>query len=266
MCTAASSLGDEAVARASGLGEGGHAAPAADPALIEELVVANRILFAHGVVDAFGHVGARHDKQTDRFLLARNMAPGLVTAADLLEFDLAGNPIAAGGRAVYLERFIHGEIFRARPDVNAVVHSHSPGVVPFGVASGVPLRPIWHMSGFIGAAAPLFEIRDVAGEGSDLLIRDSALGAALAASLGSASLVLMRGHGATVVGATLRQAVFRAVYAELNARLQLDAMRLGTVTYLTPAEAEATTQSVGGQIDRAWNLWRKQVGADIHTP
>jgi HCOMODA/2-hydroxy-3-carboxy-muconic semialdehyde decarboxylase len=226
--------------------------------LVEELVVANRILFDHGVVDAFGHVSTRHDRQDDRFLLARNMAPALVTAADILEFDLDGNPVAARGRAVYLERFIHGEIYRARPDVHAVVHSHSPSVVPFGAVAGVALRPIWHMSGFIGAAAPVFEIRDAAGNASDLLIRTSALGAALARSLGGGALVLMRGHGATVVGANLRQAVFRAVYSEINAKLQRDAVALGAVTYLTPEEADATARSVGSQIDRAWELWRSR--------
>jgi HCOMODA/2-hydroxy-3-carboxy-muconic semialdehyde decarboxylase len=228
----------------------------ADPKLVAELVVANRILFAHGVVDAFGHVSARHDKRPDRFLLARNMAPALVTPADLLEFDLDGNPISPGDRSVYLERFIHAEAYRARADVMAVVHSHSPAVVPFGVASGVPLRAIWHMSAFIGEGAPVFEIRSAAGNGSDLLIRDGALGAALASSLGSHCVVLMRGHGATVVGASVREAVFRAVYTEINAKLQLEALRFGSITYLTPEESVAAARSVGGQINRAWDLWR----------
>jgi HCOMODA/2-hydroxy-3-carboxy-muconic semialdehyde decarboxylase len=235
-------------------------ASAAGATLVGELVMANRILSEYGVVDAFGHVSARHGRRADRFLLARNMAPALVTAADLLEFDLDGNPLAADAPAVYLERFIHGEIYRARPDVHAVVHSHSPAVVPFGVVPSVPLRPVWHMSGFIGERAPVFDIRTVAGDASDLLIRNGALGAALAGSLGAACVVLMRGHGATVVGATLRQAVFRAVYAEINAKLQLQALGLGPVTYLTPAEAQASAQSVGGQIDRAWDLWRGKAG------
>ena len=227
-----------------------------DPNLVAELVSANRILFAHGVVDAFGHVSARHDKRPDRFLLARNMAPALVTAPDLLEFDLDGNPVAQDGRSVYLERFIHAEVYRARADVMAAVHSHSPAVVPFGVAPGVPLRAIWHMSSFIGVGAPVFEIRNTAGSGSDLLIRDGALGAALASSLGAHCVVLMRGHGATVVGASIREAVFRAVYTEVNAKLQLEALRLGSITYLTPEESLAATRSVGGQINRAWDLWR----------
>jgi len=224
---------------------------------IRDVVDANHILFDQGVVDGFGHVSMRHPLRRDRFLLARSMAPALVAADDVLVFDLDGAPIAAEGRAVYLERFIHGEIYRARPDVVAVVHSHSPAVVPFSVVRGTRLRPVCHMCGFLGAGTPVFEIRDVAGRGSDLLIRDARLGAALARSLGSGAAVLMRGHGATVVGGSLRQAVFRAVYTEIGARLQADAMRLGPVTYLTDDEAAAATEANDAQIDRAWLLWLK---------
>jgi ribulose-5-phosphate 4-epimerase/fuculose-1-phosphate aldolase len=224
---------------------------------IRELVDANHILFDQGVVDGFGHVSMRHPVRPDHFLLARSMAPALVTAKDVLEFDPDGAPTEAGGPAVYLERFIHSEIYRTRPDVVAVVHSHSPAVVPFSVVSGTKLRPICHMCGFLGAATPVFEIRDVAGPGSDLLIRDSRLGAALAQSLGQSAAVLMRGHGSTVVGGTLRQAVFRAVYTEIGARLQSEAMRLGPVTYLTEEEGEATARTNDAQIDRTWLLWLK---------
>lgn len=239
----------------------GTPAPAPDPALLDDLVTANRILFAHGVVDAFGHVSVRHDRDPERFLLARNMAPGLVTADDVVEHHLDGRPVTARGRPVYLERFIHGEIFRARPDVMAVVHSHAPAVVPFGVVPAVPLQPIWHMSGFLGqGGVPIFEIRDTAGAASDLLIRSNRLGQALAASLGDACVVLMRGHGATVVGPTLKLAVFRAVYTQVNAELQLRARALGPATFLTPGEAAATTESVGSQVERAWALWRSQAG------
>ncbi len=129
------------------------------------------------------------------------------------------------GRRVYLERFIHGEIYRARPDVQAVVHSHSPNVIPFGV-TGTPLQPVFHMSGFLAEGSALFEIRDVAGD-TDMLISNASLGEALAAALGSRSTVLMRGHGSTVVGASIEQAVYRAVYAEVNARLQTQAKQLG---------------------------------------
>jgi HCOMODA/2-hydroxy-3-carboxy-muconic semialdehyde decarboxylase len=224
---------------------------------IRDVVDANHILFDQGVVDGFGHVSLRHPLRPDRFLLARSMAPALVTADDVLLFDLDGAPIAAEGPAVYLERFIHGEIYRARPDVVAVVHSHSPAVVPFSVVRGTRLRPMCHMCGFLGAATPVFEIRDVAGRGSDLLIRDARLGAALARSLGQGAAVLMRGHGATVAGGSLRQAVFRAVYIEVGARLQAEAMRLGPVTYLTNDEAAAAAEANDTQIDRAWSLWLK---------
>jgi HCOMODA/2-hydroxy-3-carboxy-muconic semialdehyde decarboxylase len=224
---------------------------------IRELVDANHILFDQGVVDGFGHVSVRHPERRDRFLLARSMAPALVTEKDVLEYDLDGNPVVPGSPPAYLERFIHGEIYRKRGDVVSVVHSHSPSVVPFSVVTGTRLRPVCHMCGFLGAATPVFEIRDVAGPGSDLLIRDSRLGAALAQSLGQGAAVLMRGHGSTVVGGTLRQAVFRAVYTEVGARLQSEAMRLGPVTYLTEEEAVATAATNDAQIDRAWLLWLK---------
>jgi len=207
-------------------------------------------------VDGFGHVSVRHGERPDRFLLARSMAPALVEASDLLTFDLDGNAVGNDPRTPYLERFIHGEIYRARPDVMAVVHSHSPCVIPFGVASGTPLRAICHMSGFLGAAAPVFEIRDAAGPASDMLIRDRALGAALARSLGSNAVVLMRGHGSTVVGKSVRQAVFRAVYTEVNARLQAEALRLGPVNYLTGEEAANASAANDGQLNRAWELWK----------
>lgn len=228
----------------------------ADPALIADLVAANRILFHQGVVDGFGHVSVRHDKHRERFLLARSMAPALVTAADIMAFDLEGNPVAPDGRVAYVERFIHSEIYRAKPDVVAVVHSHSPSVIPFGVVTGVPLRAIFHLAGFLGAAVPIFEIRAAAGPASDLLIRDRKLGAALVRSLGTAPAVLMRGHGSTAVGSSLRQAVFRAVYTEVNARLQREAMSLGPVTYLSEGEAASASVMNDAHLNRAWDLWK----------
>jgi ribulose-5-phosphate 4-epimerase/fuculose-1-phosphate aldolase len=223
---------------------------------IDELVAANHILFDQGVVDGFGHVSVRHPASGDRFLLARSIAPALVRAADIMEFDLDANPLDAGGRALYLERFIHSEIYRARPDAGAVVHSHSPAVVPFSVARGVALRAVWHLGGILGEGCPVFEIREAAGPGTDLLIRNRALGAALAKSLGPGPVVLMRGHGCTVVGSTVRHAVFNAVYTELSAALQSEAMRLGAVTYLTREEAEAAAACNAAQIDRSWELWK----------
>jgi HCOMODA/2-hydroxy-3-carboxy-muconic semialdehyde decarboxylase len=228
----------------------------ADPALVADLVSANRILFDQGVVDGFGHVSVRHDKDPNSFLLSRSMAPGLVGAGDLMAFDLASNALGGDQRAAYVERFIHGEIYRARPEIMSVVHSHSPSVIPFGVVSGVMLRPIYHMGSFLGAGTPVFEIREVVGTASDMLIRDAALGAGLAKSLGPSAVVLMRGHGSTTVGTTLRQAVFRAVYTEINARLQAEALRLGPVTYLTGEEAFAASANNDKHVDRAWDLWR----------
>ena len=226
--------------------------------LIDKVVVANRILYQQGVVDGFGHVSARHDRSPDHFLLARNMAPGLVRRDDILTFDLDGAAVDADGRRVYLERFIHGEIYRARPDVQAIVHSHSPSVIPFGVTRQ-SLRPIFHMSGFLGEGAALFEIREVAGD-TDMLISDRRLGAALAATLGARSTVLMRGHGSTVVGTSIEQAVYRAIYAEVNAKLQLQAVTLGEVTYLNEREAAKAAAINDTQLARTWELWLHQVG------
>lgn len=230
----------------------------ADHALIDKLVLANRILYRKGVVDGFGHVSARHDRSPQHFLLARSMAPGLVRRDDILTFDLDGVAQHGGDRRVYLERFIHAEIYRVRPDVQAVVHSHSPSVIPFG-ATRQPLRPIFHMSGFLGDGAALFDIRETAGD-TDMLIGNSALGAAMAKSLGEKAVVLMRGHGSTVVGDSVEQAVFRAIYAEVNARLQIEAMQLGEVTYLNAQEAQKAAATNDTVISRPWELWVREVG------
>jgi HCOMODA/2-hydroxy-3-carboxy-muconic semialdehyde decarboxylase len=231
----------------------------ADRALIDKLVLANRILYRQGVVDGFGHVSVRHDQSPDHFLLARNMAPALVRRDDIVTFDLDGAALDATGRRVYLERFIHGEIYRARPDVQSVVHSHSPNVIPFGV-TGTPLQPVFHMSGFLAEGSALFEIRDVAGD-TDMLISNASLGVALAGALGSRSTVLMRGHGSTVVGASLEQAVYRAIYAEVNARLQTHAKQLGKVTYLNANEAAKAAAINDTQLPRVWELWAREIGA-----
>jgi HCOMODA/2-hydroxy-3-carboxy-muconic semialdehyde decarboxylase len=231
--------------------------------VIEDLVLANRILYDRGVVDGFGHVSVRDERDPQRFLLARNMAPALVTAADVMTFALDGTPVD-DERAPYLERFIHGSIYKARPDVGAVVHSHSAAVIPFGIVSGVSMRPVYHMASFMGAGGtPVFEIRDAAGPDNDMLVRDEALGDALARTLGASTVVLMRGHGSTTVGRTLREAVFRAVYAEVNARLQGEAMRMGEVTFLSDRESARSSESNAGQIERAWELWRRTVTGEM---
>src|SRR5260370_25479412 len=255
----ASSDQGDAATLSTVVADGGTASPAPDPRLIADLVTANHILYDQHVVDAFGHVSVRHDKRRDRFLLARSMAPALVTAADILELDLDGNPLDGGGRAVYLERFIHGEIYRVRADVVAIVHSHSHAVIPFGVLRSQKLRAIFHMSGFVRTEAPIFELPECAGAASGLLIRNRELGASLAKSLGPKAVVLMRGHGVTVTGPTLQEAVYRGVYVDVNARLQLEALGLAAVDYLTAQEGRATAAANASQIGRAWELWKMKV-------
>src|SRR6267142_2474848 len=234
------------------------AAGAPDPTLIEDLVVANRVLADLGVLDGFGHVSVRHDKDANRYLMSRSMAPALVKADDILEYDLDSVAVDAKGQALFLERFIHGEIYKARPDVRAVVHSHSPSVIPFGV-SRTRLQPIYHMSSFMGLDVPVFEIRDIAGPSSDLLVRDAPLGVALAKALADKTVVLMRGHGSVTVGTSIPQVVFRAYYAEMNARLQSEAIKLGAVTYLTAEEAAASAKTNDALVMRPWELWKRKV-------
>ncbi len=230
---------------------------AADPALIEKLALANRVLFDQGVVDGFGHISVRHDKSPDHFLLSCNRAPALVRPQDILSYDLNGDLATPSDKRSYLERFIHSEIYRARPDVVSVVHSHSPSVIPFGI-TGQRLRPVFHMSGFLGSGSSLFEIRD-AGGNTDMLIRDMGLGKALARSLGQHNCVLMRGHGSTTVAPSIELAVYRAIYAEVNAKLQLQAAALGPINFLTEEEAALAAVTTEGQVVRAWDLWRGRI-------
>jgi ribulose-5-phosphate 4-epimerase/fuculose-1-phosphate aldolase len=232
---------------------------AASASLIDDLVAANRILSDQGVVDGFGHVSVRHETEPARFLLARSMAPGLVTPDDILEFDLDGDALEPRGRALYAERFIHSEIYKAYPDIMAVVHSHSPSIIPFG-ATNVPLRPIYHMSSFLGAGVPIFEIREAGGPATDMLIRDPALGAAVAQRLDGSAVVLLRGHGNVVVGDSIEQVVFRAIYTEINAKLQAEALRLGQgeVTFLNAEEAANATATNNAVLGRPWELWKQQ--------
>ena len=226
--------------------------------LIEDLVYANHILVDQEVLDGFGHVSVRSDFNPSHFFMARSMAPGLVTTGDILEFDKDGEPVDARGKTVYVERYIHAAIYRARPDVMAIVHSHSPEIIPYTV-TGTSLRPIYHMSGFLGAGAPIFEIRDIAGM-TDMLIRNNQLGDALAKSLGDSAVVLMRGHGFVAVGNSAPQAVFRAIYAQINARLQGEAARLGPITFLSPEEAAKASAANDAVISRPWELWKSRVG------
>lgn len=226
--------------------------------LLEDLVAANKILVDQGVLDGYGHVSARSPTNPERFWMSRSLAPELVTTADLFEHDLDGSAKdAPPDTRLFLERFIHAGVYRARPDVKAVVHNHAPSLIPFG-ATGVPLRPLYHMSAFLGSGVPVFDIRAAAGA-TDMLVRTPALGRALAQALGSHSMVLMRGHGAAVVGPDLPHAVFRSVYSEVNARLQAQAMALGRkVTYLDAEEARLAEAAMAGTLARPWELWRKK--------
>jgi ribulose-5-phosphate 4-epimerase/fuculose-1-phosphate aldolase len=229
-----------------------------DPGLVEKLVLANRILYEQGIVDGLGHVSVRHASAPDTFLLSCNRAPGLVQPRDIVCYDLDGNAVSPTAERPYLERFIHSEIYRARPDVVAVVHSHSASVIPFG-ATGNRLRPIYHMAGFLGSGSTTFDNRDKFGN-TDMLIRNAELGKALAQSLDQCACVLMRGHGSTVVGNSIEQVVFRAIYAETNAKLQAQALGIGDVTFLTPEEADLAAAANDGQIPRSWDLWRRRIG------
>jgi HCOMODA/2-hydroxy-3-carboxy-muconic semialdehyde decarboxylase len=227
-----------------------------DPKLIEDLVSANCILALQGVVDAYGHVSARHDQNPSRYLLSRSLAPEFVSADDIMEYDLDSNPVDAKGRPSYLERFIHGEVYRKRPDIKAVVHCHTPSLIPFAVTD-VPLRPVFGLAGFIAEGIPVFDTRKVAGM-TDLLVRNATLGRALAQTLGNKPASLMRGHGAVVVGPSLPIAVGRSVYLAMNASLQAQAMALGgKITYLDPEEGR---QSAADGYQRAWELWKRKVG------
>ena len=234
-------------------------APPADPALIEDIVAANHILYDQGVVDGFGHVSARHDKDPKRYLLSRSMAPALVTPADIMEFDLDSNPIDAKGRSPYLERFIHGEIYKVRPDVMAIVHSHSPAVLPFADTDAV-LRPMNHIAGFLGSGPPVFEIRDSAGAESDMLVRSNALGAALAKTLGPHGIALMRGHGSVAAAQSVKHVVFRAIYTEVNARTEIQALSIGKPNFLNEKEAAAAMKTNDNLVERPWALWKQRVG------
>ena len=227
--------------------------------LLDELVASNHILYDQGVVDAFGHVSTRHPSRPGHFLMSRAIAPKLVRPADIMEFDAQGEPVDQRGREVYIERYIHSEIFKRRPDVNAVVHSHSRGIIPFGITQ-VKLRPVFHNGSFLYSGVPVFDIRDVAGDSTDLLIRDNKLGQALAESLGDNAVVLMRGHGDAVVGATLAAAVIRAIYTEENARLQATAMSFGgPINYLSDGEGATMEKRSRGGSPRVWDMLKSRV-------
>ena len=230
---------------------------AAAKPLIDDLVAASRILAAHEVLDAYGHVSARSDRRPEHFIMSRSRAPALVTAADLIEWGPDSEAATGDKRKGFIERYIHGEIYRARPEVMAIVHSHSPSVIPFGVTR-TKLRPIYHMGSFLWSGAPVWDMRKVR-EANDVLVRDRPLGEALAATLGKCSCVLMRGHGMTVVGESVPEAVFRAIYTEMNARLQIQATQLeGPIEFLSDEEGRRSTAANRGTLERPWELWKRK--------
>ena len=235
-------------------------APAAapDPTLIKDLVAANRILASHGVLDGYGHISVRDPKDPTRFFMARSLAPELVTTDDILEYDLDAVATNLNGRNQYGERYIHAAIYKARPDVMAVVHSHAPSVIPFGVSS-VKMRPVYHLAGFIGNGLPVFDIRDTFGM-TQMLVNTAPRGQALAKALGGSTAVLMRGHGIAVTGTSLPVAVGRSIYIDTDARIQLQAIGLGgTVKYLDPEEARLVQEDgENAGYRRSWEMWRHQ--------
>jgi HCOMODA/2-hydroxy-3-carboxy-muconic semialdehyde decarboxylase len=234
------------------------------PEQVADLAAASRILAAQGVVDAFGHVSMRHPHAPDRYLLSQSMAPALVTPDDIIEYDLDSNACNAEGRGSFLERFIHGQIYRMRADVMAVVHSHSPSVVPFGLVDR-QMHAMFHNAAFIAAGVPVFDISEKFGA-TDMLVSDNVKGVELAATLGAGHVAMMRAHGSVACGATLQMAVFRAAYTEVNARIQHWTAALAggePIAALTDEEgllADAPNQAASL---RAWNLWRSELSAQV---
>jgi ribulose-5-phosphate 4-epimerase/fuculose-1-phosphate aldolase len=228
--------------------------------LLADLVLANKILYGLKAVDAFGHISVRHPADPNHYLMARHLPPGMVTAKDIVLFDMDSNPLTHSDKPQYSERFIHSEIYKLRPDVISVVHCHAYSLIPFGSAKGARLRPMFHMCGFLGCGVPIFEIRN-AGGNTDMLIRTPELGKALADSLADKNVVLMRGHGATMIGISIQEAVFRAVYSMENASIQMQAHLLGDggeVEFLNDEEADKSSR--GRNVPRSWSLWKSEFG------
>jgi ribulose-5-phosphate 4-epimerase/fuculose-1-phosphate aldolase len=227
--------------------------------LFDELVTANRILAREGVVDAFGHVSIRHPGHQDRFCLSRARAPECIEPDDIMEFALDGTAIDAAGRKPYAERFIHGAVYEARPDVRAVVHNHSPAVIPFAI-TGAPLRPVMHMCASMGGDIPVWDSRTSFGD-TNLLVTAMPMARDLAAALGGRAVALMRGHGCIVAGGSLREVVFNAIYLQLNADLQLKASALGEITFLSDGEIAAVMRTRSTfTFERAWEYWCHRAG------
>jgi len=227
-----------------------------DAGLIDDLVAASRILARHGVLDAWGHVSIRHPGNPERYLLSRARAPALVSADDIMEFDLDSNPIDQRERRMFVERFIHGQAYKARADVNAVVHSHSPTVIPFSV-TGEPLKAISHIASFLVNEPPVWEIRDV-GITQGLLVTNNTQGQSLAKTLGDKPVALMRGHGNVVVASDIRRVVHRALYTEVNAQQLAVALSFKRpITFVAPDEVQDPKR-----LDDSWEVWKTEAMKD----
>ncbi len=232
--------------------------PDVSKALLEDLIDGLHILAGHKVLDAYGHLSARSDRNPERFVMTRSRSPAIAEIGDVMEFDLESNAIGGDTRKPFLERFIHGQIYRARPDVMAIVHSHAVSVIPFGISSA-KLRPVFHMGAFLHGGVPIFEIREPGGM-TDMLITSNYLGKSLAGSLGACSCVLMRGHGYSTVGDSITEAVYRAIYTDVNAQVQLQAHSLGgAINFLEDEEGRIATDTIRKTMDRPWELWKLEV-------
>jgi HCOMODA/2-hydroxy-3-carboxy-muconic semialdehyde decarboxylase len=227
--------------------------------LVEELVTANHILARERVLDSFGHISARHPKKPGHYLLSRARAPELAEPVDIMEFTLGGEVVRGSTGKPYSERYIHGAIYEARPDVMAIVHNHSPNVVPFTVTKQ-KLRPIMHMCGPIGSTIPNWDIRRKFGD-TNLLVTSMEMGRDFAATLGGNTVALMRGHGCSVVGRSIREVVFTSIYMELNAEMLIKALSMGEVVHLSDGEIAAITKGRAGfTFERGWENWCRRVG------
>lgn len=228
---------------------------------LRDLVVANRILAREGIVDAYGHVSMRHPENREHYLLSRSRSPELVETGDIMEFDFEGRPIGGDKRPPYLERFIHGGIYANRPEVNAVVHSHADEVLPFSVSLTTRMRPVVHTAGCMGHEVPVWDIRDKFGD-TNLLVVNAEQGSDLAGALAGNKVVLMSGHGFAAAGQSLLEAVWIAVYLPTNAKVYLDALRLGDVRFLSPGEIDHTIlrNPEAPAVWRAWEYWARRAG------
>ena len=230
--------------------------------VLDDLVIANRILANEQIADAYGHVSARHPGDPERYLLARSLSPELVQRADIMQFRLDGTPALDDKRTPYLERFIHGAIYEARPDVHAVVHAHAEDVLPFSITAE-PLRPVIHSGSFIGAEVPVWDIAVKFGERTNLLVTNMAQGRDLAECLGARNVALMRGHGFAAAARSIIEVVRMSVYLPRNARVQLKASRLGPLKPLSAGEIEARNAGYKPQspeTQRAWQYWATRAG------